>query len=576
MLSKLKAQNEHARQNVHIMVAEMGPDFKFTYANDAYATLYGMTPDEVIGKHPRDFMTDAIYAQVAPKLESSLSGQPFKYNLDLSSLKSGPRFVEVYYQPELSVDNLVSRIMIVIVDVTQQRLYTDMAETLDTRLKAAHQLSPDGFMVFESVRNSEGSIEDFIWQYSNDAGVIIAKHPLEDLIGSRYLDKFPASRAEGFFASYVNVVETGETFETVSYYNRDGLNLWIEVTAIKLGDGFAVSFSDVTKHKQQEMSLKENEARLNVALNAAKLGVWELDPVAKTSKRSARHDYIFGYPNGIENWSHETFLNHVVPEEQAHISEIMENALDNKDPWYIVTRINAADGLVKWVSINGEPIFDDHGDIDRLIGTIGDITADKNAEEHRELLVRELNHRVKNSLATIQAIAKQTMRSAENMENFETSFNARLRAISAAHEILMNSSSARADVAMMIDKQVRPYASETSQLTISGDTVSLSAESAHSLGLVLHELATNASKYGALSKDGGTVTIKTTDLGSNDVRIVWLEAGGPPVSTPTSTGFGSRLIKQSIEYSLEGSAELSYKPEGFEAVLVFPKNFDVK
>ena len=235
-------------------------------------------------------------------------------------------------------------------------------------------------------------------------------------------------------------------------------------------------------------------------------------------------------------------------------------------------RITAANGEMKWINVHSHPILDEAGKLVRLIGTIADVTEEKEAELHRNLLVSELNHRVKNSLATIQAIAKQTMRVAPNMESFVSAFTGRLRAISAAHDIVIDARADRADIATMIEKQVRPYAILEEQLIIEGETVMLSPESSHNLGLVLHEMATNAAKYGALSKSGGRVRISYHRSNDGETHFTWSETGGPPVKHPKRKGFGSRLIRQCIEHSLGGCLELKYDPKGFSADFSFPEN----
>lgn len=555
------------------MIAELDSNLRFTYVTDAYAALYGKERLEILGKHPRDLMSEQVYAQVKPKLDASLKGEAFKYDLDLTTIESGPDYVEAAYQPELDSAGGLKRLFIVVTDVTEHRLSLNIAEKLEARLTAAHRLSPDGFMVFKALRDEGGDITDFIWEYANSAGAEMVGHFIKDLIGSRMLDRLPGNKEEGLFDAYIEVVNTGRAFKTVRRYTHDGLDFWTEITAIKLADGIAVSFSDISENIQRDLEIKENERRLNIALNAARLGVWDLDPAAKTSERSLRHDEIFGYPEGKKIWSQDDFVDHISPDYREEMVAEIETALNQKKPWNFVTQIKTADGQLKWVSVHGEPILDRAGHVDRLIGTIEDITARKEAETHRDLLVRELNHRVKNSLATIQAIAKQTMRSAVDMQAFETSFNARLRAISAAHDILMTDSTARADINALIRKQVRPYAPSEDQLDIADEPVILGAESAHGLGLVLHELATNAAKYGALSKEGGRVEIRTSVTGGNQVSLDWRETGGPTVSEPTQTGFGSRLIKQSIEYSLGGSVSVIYKKEGVEAHLEFLNSF---
>lgn len=203
-----------------------------------------------------------------------------------------------------------------------------------------------------------------------------------------------------------------------------------------------------------------------------------------------------------------------------------------------------------------------------------DITERKDDEIQRGLLVRELNHRVKNSLATIQAMANHTLRHAEDLESFSEAFTGRLQAMAAAHDIIFNAGEGRADLHGLIEAQLGPYIPvEADRVQVDGPPVQLPAAAAHGLGLILHELVTNASKYGALSGDRGVVHLSWTIDRHGDgraVRLTWRENDGPPVKPPARKGFGSQLIAATLEHSLSGKSEVVYNPRGVRAELLLP------
>ena len=184
-------------------------------------------------------------------------------------------------------------------------------------------------------------------------------------------------------------------------------------------------------------------------------------------------------------------------------------------------------------------------------------------------MVQELSHRVKNTLATIQSIAGQTSRTADTMEEFRSSFNARLRSISASHDLLVKFDHRRLPLIALIQDQVLPYAADEARLKLVGDDVMMGGQIAHSMGLVLHELASNASKYGALSTDKGQVTVEwqlKDQVAKRVLLLTWTERGGPTVPKPTRQRFGTRLIERSMRTGSD-KAELSYDPLGFSCRL---------
>lgn len=208
---------------------------------------------------------------------------------------------------------------------------------------------------------------------------------------------------------------------------------------------------------------------------------------------------------------------------------------------------------------------------DLILLAIEDTSARSHAEGHRDVLIRELSHRVKNVLATAQAIASQTLSRSGSLEIFQTAYLGRLRALARAHDLLVGEGWAGADLGQLVRLTLRPYPSE--QIVAEGPALTMRPKAGVALVMILHELATNAIKYGALSAPSGTVSIawRTQDMdGSSQVRLDWIEKGGPLVKPPSRRGFGSELIERGIPYELRGKAVLDYREEGFRCTLSFP------
>jgi PAS domain S-box-containing protein len=221
-----------------------------------------------------------------------------------------------------------------------------------------------------------------------------------------------------------------------------------------------------------------------------------------------------------------------------------------------------AKGHPRWWDTTVSPIFDEDRRVIRVLATSRDITGEMRSEAHRQLLVNELNHRVKNTLATIQSIASQSLRNAGVDMAVRGAFEGRLMAIAATHNVLTDQNWSAASLRQIIDGSVTPYRSHAAQLTISGEDLRVSPKPAVVMALAFHELAINALKYGALSSHGGHVDIHWSIVGADRLDIDWTERGGPLVRPPERRGFGSRIVELALPNELDGAVEVEYRAEG--------------
>jgi two-component sensor histidine kinase len=198
-----------------------------------------------------------------------------------------------------------------------------------------------------------------------------------------------------------------------------------------------------------------------------------------------------------------------------------------------------------------------------------DLTERRRAEQHMRLVMRELTHRSKNLLAVIQAMARKTASTATDLDQFGRDFSSRLRAIAAAHDLLVMESWSGAELrsllAATLAQSVDPEAPE---ITMEGPPLKLSPDSAQTLALAFHELTMNAARHGALSVPGGRVSV-TWDRTGDEVRLCWREEGGPPVTAPNRSGFGRVLLEQLVGASLGGTVALDFGPGGLECRIEF-------
>ncbi len=260
------------------------------------------------------------------------------------------------------------------------------------------------------------------------------------------------------------------------------------------------------------------------------------------------------------------------PEGRAPIVDLKREVLQAGQPKDAEICIPEAD-TVHWYDVHIEPLRDVAGSIVGLTCAAVDITSRKAGEAHLRNLMRELTHRSKNLLAVIQAMARQTARHAGNIDGFLDQFNARLQALAASHDLLVQESWYGASLSELVHSQLgHHFDREGSQVSADGPFVLLKPEAAQSLGLALHELATNAAKYGALSTPLGRVAVNwrrvTSDTGA--VELTWRESGGPPVKPPQRRGFGSLVIERNLSRSLDADVDLAFAPEGLRCRMLIP------
>ena len=234
----------------------------------------------------------------------------------------------------------------------------------------------------------------------------------------------------------------------------------------------------------------------------------------------------------------------------------------------------ALDGKQTEVSYNATTFYDRDRTLQGVFAAARDVTERKEDEVQLRFLMRELTHRSKNLLAVIQAMARQTARYSGSTESFLEKFNARLQALAMSHDILFKKEWQSASLADLVGLQLGPYLDRrTSQVSVEGPTVLLKPDAAQNLGFALHELATNAAKYGALSVPEGRVSIAwrlLPEADGNGVELDWVESCGPAVVKPAHRGFGSMVIERNLAREFDTEVELAFRAEGVQCKILLP------
>ncbi len=367
-------------------------------------------------------------------------------------------------------------------------------------------------------------------------------------------------------------VLAGERFEGVDavVQNPDGKR-WVarvNVAPLRDDDGSVVGaincFQDVTLEHEMRLTLENQQRTFDLAMIASKMGTWRYTIADNICIYDENAQRLYGLTearflhdkDGVEAKFH--------PADRELMWARVAKALDPEgDGHYDVEyRVKQLDGSWRWLSAWGLVEFEGHGPKRRPVAIAGasrDLSERKQVEELQRMLANELNHRVKNTLATVQSIVNQTLRGAADIELGRSAVSARIVALAGAHDLLTERSWTGADIADLVGHAVAPFV--TGQIALDGPSLDISPSQALALSLALHELATNAAKYGALSRPEGRVELRWF-VQNNLLNLSWRESGGPQVVPPTRRGFGSRLVEHALSRDLDGQTRLEFAPEG--------------
>jgi PAS domain S-box-containing protein len=352
------------------------------------------------------------------------------------------------------------------------------------------------------------------------------------------------------------------------------------VTAVETSERLRVE--KALELKTQELSeanrqLHESQALYRSALSAGRMGTWETDLVAKTRLWTPEGLALFGInlPDGRghvgglqdEYWS-------ALHPDDRHLMQKFHELAEKQDSFTSEYRVVWPDGTILWLRGHGQVVArTPEGKAHRLVSVVADVTERKGAEDHAQFLMHELSHRSKNLLTVIQAIARSTARTTTTIGDFENRFGRRLQGLAASHDVLIRNSWQGAPIANLIRHQLVPFVDiQSSRIELVGPDIVVTPEATQAIGLAIHELATNAVKYGALSVPAGKVDICWKfDRNSRELLLKWVEQGGPIVNPPSRNGFGHIVIHKMIESSLDATVALEFATQGLEWSVTIPE-----
>jgi two-component sensor histidine kinase/PAS domain-containing protein len=451
-------------------------------------------------------------------------------------------------------------LFVVMRDVTQkQREQEDLRRSRE-QYKLLFDSIDEGFCIIEVLFDETGRPFDYRFLEANPA--FERQTGLVDAVG-RTVREFAPHHEEHWFQIYGKIVQTGEAarFED----KAEALGRWYDVYAFRRGAPedrkVAVLFRDVLPRRQMEQALRESEGRARALVNASSDVVYRMSPDWQEMRQLDGRGLLSSSEGPTVRWLDD----YILPEDQEIVREAVERSIRGRDVFELEHRVRQADGSVGWVSSRAVPMLDENGDIIEWFGMAADITDRRRSEEQRKLMNEELAHRLKNLFAIVNSVVAQTLRTAPDMATAQRTLSERIGNMARAQEILFSGQSEAASVRALVEATLSPQA-ERRRIDLSGPDVTVGKNAALAIALVVHELFTNAIKHGALSTPEGRVEGHwSVDSGPDRpdmFRFEWREIGGPAVTPPTRTSFGTRLIRAGLASGSRGETALDYLPEG--------------
>jgi PAS domain S-box-containing protein len=412
----------------------------------------------------------------------------------------------------------------------------------------------------------------------NPAAELLFGYTAAEIVG-RHISLLAAPGRENEMPAILERIRRGEKVERYETMRRrkDGSLVEIALTVSPIRDesgriiGASKIARNITEQRLLHEALRASEERFRNLANAVPDIVWTAAPDGSIT---FANDRWFEYC-GISREQNERGWPELVlhPDDRERCIAEWTRALREGTEYEIEVRNRRHDGEYRWFLTRASPIRDPEGRITAWFGSTTDIHDRKQTEERQQILTAELSHRVKNLLTVIGVLAERTGDRAASVEQFLDAFRGRIRALNAAQTALIATDWQGASLAALVHAALEPYLVDPGRIDIDVDDLPVRSEFALTLTLALHELATNASKHGALSGAAGRVRlsarIESAQTGKEFV-LVWQEDGGPPVQPPTTAGFGTTLLGKALEYQHQGRTELSWRTAGLLYRLALP------
>ncbi len=528
--------------------------------------FWGVAEDEIARfdwrttMHPQDttHISEAIGAALRNQKGASIKGR-YLWSF------GGYRVLQTEARPVFSAKGEFKGMIGVNVDITDREISEKALRESEQRFRDLAEAMPQLVWTSDSLGNVEywnSRIKSFTPDHGGGGGAYRWEALLHE-------DDLPATAA-----AWRQAVSRGEAFQFSHRLKMaDGSFRWHLSRANPAFDSLGGisrwygTATDIHDLRLAEERLRESEQRQRIAVYAAGLGVfeWNVDE-DRTVFGNDRMYEIFGHTPADGTVTYSEFIkSYVHPDDLERVEAALREAARPNALMQLSCRIfRRSDSQVRWLDVAGRFVFAADGKPDRLIGVVADVTDRRATEEHRKLLVNELNHRVKNTLSVVQALAQQTFRTDRGEDPRVAVFDGRLSALAHAHSLLSSENWETADLADVARRSLLTRGPQKARINLQGPAVTLRPKQAVTMAMALHELYTNAVKYGALANDLGRVELLWSVKGNGGrfLDLVWTESGGPPVRQPSRRGFGSKMITQALKSELGAVVDMDFRADG--------------
>ncbi|NML06290.1 PAS domain S-box protein [Sphingomonas sp. G-3-2-10] len=553
--------------------AQVDLDGRFTLVNDRFCEIAGWHRDDLMGRtmlsitHPDDIKRNTGLFERAVAV-----GEPYTHEKRYIRKDDGIVWVNNSVSVIRRPDGEPFGVLAVTLDVTKRREDEASLRKGEETLRLA--IEGAGMATWEL------DLPTMTGQWSPNRFDLLGLPRTPDLRGTvdDWLERIVTDDREMARTAFERCVAKGKPY-TIEYRIRradTGEERWLQShgSRVDYADERATRFVgisfDVTERKHAEEELRESETRYRTMFEQANdfIVTMTLDQIITSVNPAVLGSLGYAEHEVVGRW-----IGDFMDEDQVALSlAALQRKLSEGGSTRLTINVRAKDGRELIWETNSRLGLDDQGRPTSLQAIGRDMTEAKRAEAHQKLLIDELNHRVKNTLAIVQGIVQQTFKADANPRAARAAFEGRLSALSEAHNLLTREFWGPVSMARIIDDAVAPHGGDAGRFELEGPDLTIAPKTAISLALAIHELATNAVKHGALSVPEGRVAIQWAKASGNEPRLslIWSEHGGPPVKTPSKRGFGTRMIERGLAAELGGSVKIEFAPEGLKCVVEAP------